>query len=130
MAAALVIELVLTKDDIVSKNARRILIADLAFGVSAGVVLVVGFLRVLYFEKGMFYYVHSVPFIAKLSLFLLVGLLSIYPTREFLSWRTAVKQGHEPTVSDRKMRVIRSIIHCELVGVILIILCAALMAKG
>ena len=67
---------------------------------------------------------------AKLSLFLMVGLLSIYPTMEFLSWRASVKLGHAPAVADRKMRGIRSIIHWELVGVVLIILCAALMAKG
>lgn len=60
----------------------------------------------------------------------MVGLLSIYPTMEFLSWRPSVKLGHAPAVADRKMRVIRSIIHWELVGVVLIILCAALMAKG
>ena len=130
VVAALVIELVLTKDDIVVKNARKILLADLAFGVSAGVVLVVGLLRVVYFEKSTFYYFHSVPFVAKLSLFLTVGLLSIYPTSEFFSWRTSVKQGQAPTVTDRKMRAIRSIILWELAGVVLIILCAALMAKG
>ncbi len=88
VVAALAVELVLTKDGIVLKNAQRILLADLAFGVSAGVVLVVGLLRIVYFEKGTFYYFHSVPFVAKLSLFLTVGLLSIYPTIEFLSWRT------------------------------------------
>lgn len=130
LVAALVIELVLTKDGIVVENARRILLADLAFGVSAGVVLVVGLLRVLYFEKGASYYFHSVPFMAKLSLFLMVGLLSIYPTVEFLSWRRSVKQGQVPTVNNRKMRTIRSIIQWELAGVVLIILCAALMAKG
>ena len=70
------------------------------------------------------------PFVAKLSFFLMVGLLSIYPTIEFLSWRTSVKQGQAPTVTDRKMRAIRSIIHWELAGVVLIVLCAALMAKG
>jgi putative membrane protein len=130
VVAALAVELVLTKDGIVLKNARRILLADLAFGISAGVVLVVGLLRIVYFEKGTFYYFHSVPFVAKLSLFLTVGLLSIYPTIEFLSWRTSVKQEQAPTVTDRKMRAIRSIIHWELVGIVLIILCAALMAKG
>jgi Predicted membrane protein len=56
--------------------------------------------------------------------------LSIYPTAEFLSWRTSVKQGQAPTVTDRKMDAIRTIIHWELVGVVLIILCAALMTKG
>jgi putative membrane protein len=56
--------------------------------------------------------------------------LSIYPTREFFSWRTSVKQGQAPAVTDRKMRTIRLIILWELAGVVLIILCAALMAKG
>ena len=81
----------------------------------------------VYFEKRR---VHSVPFVAKLSLFLMVGLLSIYPTMEFLSWRASVKQRQAPAVADRKMRAIRSIIHWELIGVVLIILCAALVAKG
>ena len=35
-----------------------------------------------------------------------------------------------PTVSEGKMKAIRSIIHYEMVGVVLIILFAALMAKG
>jgi putative membrane protein len=114
VVAALVIELVLTKDDIVVKNARKIVLADLAFGVSAGVVLVVGLLRVVYFEKSTFYRFHSVPFVAKLSLFLTVGLLSIHLTREFFSWRTSVKEGQASAVTDRKMRAIRSIILWEL----------------
>jgi uncharacterized membrane protein len=33
-------------------------------------------------------------------------------------------------VSERKIRTLRSLVHWELVGVVLIILCAALMAKG
>jgi putative membrane protein len=130
IVATLVVELVLTRNELAAKNARVILGADLAFGVSAGIVLVAGILRALYFEKGAAYYFHSVPFVAKVSLFIVVGVLSIYPTVEFLSWRRAVKQGQVPTISDRKMRAICSIIHWELVGVMLMILCAVLMAKG
>jgi putative membrane protein len=130
LVGALVIELVLTKDSIVAKNARRLVLADLAFGVSAGVVLVAGLLRVLYFEKGASYYFHSVPFVAKVSFFFTVGLLSIYPTAEFLSWRKSLKQGQAPSVTDRKLNAIRSVIHWELAAIVLIILCATLMAKG
>jgi putative membrane protein len=130
LVAALVSESILIQDDLTLRSAQKIQLADIVFGVSAGAVFVVGILRVLYFEQGTSYYFHSVPFLAKLSLFLMIGLLSIYPTREFLSWRRPVKQGGAPTVADRKMHAIRSIIHCELVGVVLIILCAALMAKG
>ncbi len=128
--AALVVEFVLVKDALTLGSARKILMADLVFGISAGVLLVVGLGRVFHFEKGATYYFHTWTFIAKLSLFVIVGLLSIVPTREFLSWRGAVKQGQVPQVSPTKMRSVRSIIHVELAGIVLIILMAALMAKG
>jgi putative membrane protein len=130
LVAAVVVEFVLIRDHLTVARARKIQLADLVFGVSAGVVLVVGFLRVLYFEKGPSYYFHNIPFIAKLSLFAVVGLLSIYPTVEFSSWGKFVKQGRAPVVTDRKMRAIQSIIHWELVGIVFLILCAALMARG
>ena len=71
----------------------------MVFGISAGILLVVGLMRVYYFEKGATYYFHTWTFLAKLTLFILIGLLSIVPTLEFLSWRAAVRQGQAPTVS-------------------------------
>jgi putative membrane protein len=130
LAAALVIEFVLIRGDLSVDSARKLVLADLALGLSATVILVVGFLRVFYFEKGASYYFHSASFIAKLSLFVLVALLSIYPTVEFLSWRKLVKQQQRPSVSPAKLRAIRTIIHWELVGVVLIVLFATLMARG
>lgn len=128
--AALVVEFALVRDALTLGSARKIMMADLLFGVSAGVLLVVGLARVFHFEKGATYYFHTWTFIAKLSLFVIVGLLSIIPTLEFLSWRKAVKQGQVPQVSQAKMRSVRSIIHVELAGIVLIILMAALVAKG
>lgn len=130
IVAALVLEFVLIKDEFNIKTTRRLQIADIVFGVSAGVVLIVGFLRVYYFEKGAAYYFHSLPFIAKLTLFTLIGLLSIYPTVEFLSWGKSLKAGRLPVVSDGKRRLIRSLIHWELIAVVLLILGATLMARG
>ncbi len=130
LVAALVVEFVLIRDQLTVARARKIQLADMVFGIAASAVLVVGFLRVWYFEMGSSYYFHSIPFIAKLSLFVIVGLLSVYPTVEFLSWGKAVKQGQVPVVSESKIRTIRSIIHYELVGVVFVLLCAALMAKG
>ena len=128
--AALVVEFALVRDALTLGSARKIMMADLLFGVSAGVLLVVGLARVFHFEKGATYYFHTWTFIAKLSLFVIVGLLSIIPTLEFLSWRKAVKQGQVPQVSQAKMRSVRSIIHVELAGIVLIILMAALVAKS
>jgi putative membrane protein len=128
--AALVVELILIREVLTVGTARRLQVADMVFGISAGVLIVVGLLRVFYFEKGAYYYFHTWTFIAKLTLFLIIGLVSIVPTREFLSWRKAVQQGQAPSVSPDKVRALRSIMHWELVGVVLIILMAALMAKG
>jgi putative membrane protein len=42
-------------------EARRIQRVDLAYGISAGLLLVFGLLRVFFFEKGVNFYIHS-PF--------------------------------------------------------------------
>ena len=128
--AALVIEFVLIKDALTLTSARKILAMDRVYGIAAGVLLIVGLARVFHFEKGATYYFHTWTFLTKLTLFILVGLISIIPTVEFLSWRKAVSQGQVPQVSAEKMRSVRSIIHLELAGIVLIILMAAMMAKG
>jgi putative membrane protein len=130
LVAALAVEFVLIKGELSLANARKLLLVDQVFGAASGIVLIVGFLRVFVFEKGAAYYFHSAPFIGKLSLFILVGLLSIYPTIVFLSWRAALRQGLPPTPPPEKVRMVRRIIHWELMGVVLILLCAALMARG
>jgi len=130
LVAALAVEFILIRGELNLRTARKLQLVDMVFGMSSGVVLAVGLLRVFYFEKGASYYFHSAPFIAKLSFFAIVGLLSIYPTVEFLSWGKSLKQGQMPALTDRKIASIRSVIHWELAGVVVIILCAALTAKG
>ena len=130
LVAAFAIEFVLIRQEVSLRNARTILVADAVAGASAGALLVVGLLRVFFFEKGAAYYFHSVPFLAKLTLFVLVALLSIYPTREFLSWRHSLKEGRAPVVSAIKQRAIRSVLHVELAAIVLLVLNAALMARG
>jgi putative membrane protein len=130
LVATLVLEFVLIKGTLDAQTARRLRVADMLFGISSGVLLVVGLLRVFHFEKGAAYYFHSATFIAKLALFALVGLLSIIPTLEFLSWKRTMQQGQVPSLSDEKRRRLSAVIHLELVGVVLILLCAALMARG
>lgn len=130
LVAALALEFVLIKGEIDARTARRLQLTDMVFGLSSGVVLVVGLLRVFYVEKGASYYLHSAPFIAKLVLFLAVGLLSIVPTMEFLSWRKSLQQGQAPNLDAGKLRKLRAVMHLELVGIVLILLCAALAARG
>lgn len=130
LVAALAVELALLRGELTATRARQLVSADRIYGISAGLILVIGFARVFFFEKGAHYYFHSIAFIAKLSLFVLVGLLSIYPTMQFLSWRTEVKAGRAPAVPHEKARRLRSIIHLQLALIAVLILCAALMARG
>ena len=123
LVAAAVVELVLVRDELNPRNVRRLALADMVLGISAGVLLVVGLLRVFYFEKGAAYYFHNAAFIAKLVLFFVVAVLSIYPTVKFLAWR-------KRPVDPGSVGVIRRLIHLELVGIVLILLFAALMARG
>ena len=130
LVAALAVEFVLIRGELTLWAARRLQVADLVLGVAATILLVVGLLRVFYFEKGAAYYFHSHAFLGKFSIFILVALLSIVPTIEFLSWRAAVRAGQTPVVLPQKLARVRMIIHAELAAIVLILLFAAMMAKG
>jgi putative membrane protein len=123
-------ELVLIKGALTQWSARKILRCDLIYGMAAMVLVVVGILRVVYFEKGAAYYLHSIPFIVKMSSFALVGLLSIYPTMQFMKWRAPLKRGETPVLDPTLQKSIARVIHFELTVLAIVILCAALMAKG
>lgn len=130
LVAALAIEFALVRGDLTLAAARKVQIADMVLGAAAGVLLVVGLARVFLYEKGAAYYFASPYFLAKVSLFVIVALVSIIPTLEFLSWRKAVRAGQAPAVSDRKMQTVRKIIHWELAAIVFILLFAALTARG
>jgi putative membrane protein len=130
LVAALTAELVLIRSPLTMESARRILRFDAVYGMSASLLLVVGLLRVFYFEKGASYYFHSAPFLTKLALFAAIGVLSAWPTLEFLSWRKALGLGRLPAVDSGRLARIRSIIHWELVLLVPLLLAAALLARG
>ncbi|WFU38155.1 DUF2214 family protein [Bradyrhizobium sp. CB82] len=66
----------------------------------------------------------------KFALFIIIGLLSIIPTREFLSWNAALKAGQVPVIDAKRKRLVTSIIHGELAAIVIIVLSAAIMARG
>jgi putative membrane protein len=127
---ALVVELVLLRSTLTVQSARKILVADMIYGIAAGVLLLVGLTRVFHFEKGAAYYLHNWAFHTKLTLFVILGLVSIVPTREFLRWRASVKAGQVPNVAPETLKSVGMMVHIELTAIVLILLMAALMAKG
>jgi putative membrane protein len=130
LVSAIAVEFTLLRQELTLAAARRLLATDAVLGVSAGLLFVIGLLRVFYFEKGAAYYFSSHAFTTKFSVFIAVSALSAIPTIEFLSWRKALKAGQTPQPDQKKIKIIRSILHGEMLGVVIILLCAAIMARG
>ena len=127
---ALAVEVALFKPPLSLQQARRLLRTDNLYGAAAGAVLVIGLLRVAYFEKGSSYYWHDTFFIAKFSAFMIAGLISIYPTVVFLAWSKGLKTGTAPEIPADRTRRVRLCLMLELTLILVILLCAALMARG
>jgi putative membrane protein len=130
VVAALAVEVALFKPPLSLVQARRLMRTDTIYGVAAGTVLVVGLLRVEYFEKGPAYYWHDVFFLMKFAAFLVAALISVYPTLVFLSWSRTLKAGTAPEISAERTRRVRMCLMLELALILVILLGAALMARG
>jgi len=130
LAAALVLELALISESLTVETAKRIQRADRVIGMSAILVLVFGFLRVIYFEKGSEYYFSNTFFQIKLGLFFVAALISLLATMQFVRWNHQLKQGIAPAMTSASVKRLKRIIHWELVLIGGIMLCASLMAKG
>lgn len=130
LTAAIIYEHTTFRRDLSLRDARRIQIMDIVYGVSAGVVLIVGLLRVFYFEKGAPFYAQNWFFWTKMLGFALAALLSIYPTIRFISWRKSFARNQVPELSDRDVSRIKLILRLELLAIAIIIFSAAMMARG
>jgi len=130
LVASLAVEVAMFKPPLSMLQAQRLQRTDMLFGAAATVVLVVGMLRVAFFEKGPAYYWHDTYFLIKFAAFVLAALISIYPTMIFLSWNRSLKAGTPPDVPLVRMRRVRMCLMLELTAFVVILLCAALMARG
>lgn len=86
---------------------------DAAYGGLAGLVVVIGIVRVIFGSAGWEFYVGNVAFWLKLAAFVAMGLLSIQPTRAMIRWRkaTAADAGFVPP--DAEIRAARRFVHLE-----------------
>ena len=111
-------------------DARRIALADRWYGLFAMLLLVVGGLRAAYFEKGWGFYRGSPFFHLKLTLFVVIGLLSIYPTVRFIRWRPDINAGRAPTVTESQYTIISRCLGIQMLLLAALLLSASLMANG
>src|ERR1700760_4904763 len=87
LAGIIAYEFAVERATMTATDIKRVGAVDLWYGVLAGLILIVGFARANYAAKGWAYYSHNHFFWAKIGTFALVGILSIWPTIQFIRWR-------------------------------------------
>lgn len=127
--AALTVEAFNLKKEMTLDEAKRVAFADAAYGIAATVILITGILRVLYFGKGTDYYLNNPFFYAKMGIFILVSLLSLYPTFTFILWFKDLQNGKAPCLESSKLNRLSWLIKGELVCFTFLPLFAAIMAR-
>ena len=130
LSACLIYEFIAFRKGLGVEEARRIQRVDLWYGVSAGLLVVVGLLRVFFFEKGAPFYAANLMFWIKMALFMIVGLLSIYPTIRYIKWNPILAENKSPVISDAEYKNIRILLSLEMIGLVLILFVAPAMARA
>lgn len=122
--ACVVVEHLLVKEQMSPAEIRRVSVVDSVYGLSAGIVLAAGLVLWFVAGKGSSFYTSNPIFHLKVSLFVVMGLLSIYPTLFFIRQRRVT----ESSVNVPKR--IKQMLRVQLVIALLLPLLAALMAQG
>ena len=87
LVALLAAETALMRPGLSAVDLRRLALLDRGYGLSAALVLAIGFSRAVWGVRGWDYYADNPVFWAKVGAFAAVGLLSIAPTLKILAWR-------------------------------------------
>ena len=124
LAGTLIIENMAMAPHISREDLRNLLKVDAAYGLSALVVLACGLTLWFTGAKPSDFYSGNPIFHAKLSLFVVVGLLSIYPTVFLLRHRKSEAETLEVPAG------VRRVLRVELVLLAIIPVLAFLMARG
>ena len=129
LVSMLVAESMLLRGPVDGPILRRLARLDSGYGLTAGLLLGTGLLRVFHGAKGYDFYLHNPWFHAKLGAYVLVGLLSILPTLYVLRWRkaSATDPGYVPAAVE--VAKLRGIVRFELVLVAAVFVLAAAMAR-
>ncbi|HEY4374609.1 MAG TPA: DUF2214 family protein [Burkholderiales bacterium] len=122
-------ELVLCRGPLTQAQARYLGAIDIAYFAGAIAILATGLLRLFFGAKGAAFYLHNPVFHTKMALFVLVGLISIAPTRRFIAWRKRL-QATGGEIMATEVKAAARFIHAELALMCAIPLMAVLMARG
>lgn len=128
LMGALITEHIMLKPGISRQQIKTLTTVDLIYGISAAVVIITGLLRWFVVDaKGIEFFSKNPIFHIKLTLVLVLVVISIFPTRKFLKWR---KQADQNSPSDKELKKQLMFVRIELLLLAIIPLLAVMVANG
>ncbi len=108
---------------------ERLAKLDMIYGIAAAAVLLTGLARTYWGMKGGGYYWSNPLLHTKLTLFVIMGVISIFPTMRFLRWRKALRStGQLP--AEAEVRKTRKLVMIQAHIIPLIVVVAVFFARG
>jgi putative membrane protein len=129
LIASLLGEHLLLKLEMTASEARTVQRLDIVYGSSAALVLITGIMR-MFLEKGVAYYNHHIAFHILFGIFIIAAVLSIYPTRLYLRWRSDTGAGLGQQLAPAQFKKIQMIVRVEMTLLLLAPFFATWMAHG
>ena len=92
--------------------------------------LATGLARVLFFAQGTTYYLANQLFWLKIALFIAIGLIALFPTRQYIRWNRDARMAPAFAPLTRELERVRGSIALQLGLMLLLPLLAILVARG
>ena len=126
----MVAETALLRGTLTPETIRNLGRIDLVYFGAAILVLVTGFLRLMFGAKGADFYLSWWPIYAKIGTFLAIACVSIVPTMNFIRWKREVDRDAAWQVPVAEQKRMRRFVMIELHLAALIPAFAVIMARG
>ncbi|MEJ0023021.1 MAG: DUF2214 family protein [Alphaproteobacteria bacterium] len=131
LIASMAIEFSLLRGPLTTpEGIRRLVMADRGYGMAAVLVIAAGVSRVYFGAKDESYYFQLHSFWTKMGVFVLIGLISIWPTVRILAWGRASKANPTFAPPPGDVKAVRRLVVVQACLIVLIVINAALMARG
>ena len=131
LMGALITEHVVLKPGIKKTEIKSLAMVDLIYGISAAIVLITGLLRWFVVNpKGAEFFTKNPLFHTKLTLFVVIVILSVFPTMKFLKWKKKSKLDDNFQPDNKAVKKQLMFIRIELLLMAIIPLLAVMIAAG
>jgi len=129
LVSMLIAEAMLVRPGMRGQDVDRVVRIDMGYGAVAGLVLIVGLLRVFLGAKGWPFYANNFFFWGKMASFVAIGVLSIPPTLRFLQWRRTRKVDPSFVPTDAEASSVRRWMRYQSLVLVFVLAFAAAMAR-